>query len=225
MTKPKKILALFMVVILLAALCATGASAATSNLPDGFLIDDENGISVTDDGEYFLSSDHLMPGDVITRSLTLRNLNQGEPFQLHLLGDSPVSTGEVDWLDNLHLQISLDGTELYSGRLRGDGGDTRGAKGNGVDLINTGVDLGQFKTGDQRVLKFVVKADAGHLSATDLWETSTAKITWVFHAVKNAVPDNPVTGGIARYGLFLLLISLVVLCAVFYMRYRKLKGL
>ncbi|MCL2299395.1 MAG: hypothetical protein FWC27_04530, partial [Firmicutes bacterium] len=121
MKKPVKILAALLGVCLMVIAWGMGVLAAETNLPDSFLIDDENGISVTGAGEYFLYSDNLMPGDVITRTLTLRNLEQGEPFQLHLLGESPESAGLVDWLDNLHLQITLEGRVLYTGRLRGDG--------------------------------------------------------------------------------------------------------
>jgi len=94
-------------------------------------------------------------------------------------------------LDHLHLQILLDGRVLYAGRLRGDGKNTRTMQGNGVDLINSGLDLGSFPSGGSGKLKFVVTADAGHLSAEDLHESSSANITWVFHAVKASPQDLP----------------------------------
>ena len=208
-------------------LCLTSgitALAAEKNLPDSFCIDDENGISVTGAGEYFLYSDNLMPGDVIIRTLTLRNLEQDDSFRLHMLGQSPESAGPVDWLDNLHLRIILDGREFYTGRLRGDGGDTRTMEGNGTDLLRQGLDLGVFGKGEYGVLKFVVTADAGHMSTEDLYEPSTARICWVFHAAKDAVPDPPDTGDMVRYGLYVLLFSLILLCAVLYIRYRNVRG-
>ena len=223
MKKPVKILAALLGVCLMVIAWGMGVLAAETNLPDSFLIDDENGISVTGAGEYFLYSDNLMPGDVITRTLTLRNLEQGEPFQLHLLGESPESAGLVDWLDNLHLQITLEGRVLYTGRLRGDGESTRTMEGNGIDLIDEGLDLGVFRKGDYGVLRFVVTADAGHMSAEDLHESSSARITWVFHAVKDAPIDPPKTGDNLRHGMYILLLSLGTLCAVFYNRYRKVR--
>ena len=220
MKKLAKAMAAFLAASLTALACGTAALAA-GDLPDGFLIDDENGISVTDAGEYFLYSDNLMPGDVITRTLTLRNLEQGEPFRLYMLGESPESAGPVDWLDNLHLQIALDGQTLYAGRLRGDGEGTRTMQGNGVDLIKEGLDLGTFQKGEYGKLEFTVTADAGHLSAEDLRESSSAKINWVFHGLKDAPVDDPKTGDSLRWGMYILLLLLVVLCAVFYSRYRK----
>ena len=221
MKRPVKMLVSFVLACLLSAAWAPISLAAEKNLPDSFLIDDENGISVTDAGEYFLYSHNLMPGDVITRTLTLRNLEQGEPFRLHMLGESPESAGPVDWLDNLHLQITLDGRALYAGRLRGDGKDTRTMEGNGVDLIGKGLDLGTFKKGDYGVLEFTVTADAGHLSAEDLYESSSAKISWVFYGLKDAPPDDVKTGDNLRRGMYVLLLLLGFLCAVFYIRYRK----
>ena len=223
MKKLTKTIAAFLAACLMALACGTAALAAEANLPESFLIDDENGISVKDAGEFLLHSHNLMPGDVITRTLTLRNLEQGEPFRLHMLGDSPRSAGHVDWLDNLHLRITLDGRELYAGRLRGDGGDTRTMKGNGADLINAGLDLGVFKKGDYGALDFVVTADAGHMSTEDLYESSSANIDWVFYAVKDAAPDPPKTGDAVRNSMVILLLALVILSAVFYHRYWQMR--
>lgn len=223
MTKPKKILAFCLLFCLMAAVFGShGALAATTNLPDNFFIDDENGTSIKDAGTYFLYSENLMPGDVITRSLTLRNLEQGDPFRLHMLGESPQSAGDVDWLDNLHLRITLNGRELYAGRLRGDGEDTYSMQGNGVDLIHDGLDLGLFEKGDYGRLDFVVTADAGFMSAQDLTSASSASIDWVFTAAKNAdTSEGPKTGEAVRNGLYILLLLLVILCAVFYVRYKE----
>jgi len=222
MKKLTKTLAALLAACLMAALCGNVALAIETNLPDSFLIDDENGISVKDVGEFFLFSKKLMPGDIITRTLTLRNLDQGTPFRLHLLGQSPRSAGSVDWLDNLHLQISLEGQLLYSGRLRGDGKEAFGMRGNGVDLINRGLDLGVYEKGAQKSLVFVVTANFG-LSAGDLSKVSSANIDWVIHAVKDAPPDPPKTGDALRYGMYILLLATGVLCVVFYDRYKKVR--
>jgi len=205
--------------IMLAMLWGIGIHG--QNLPDSFLIDDENGISVPGTGEYFLYSHNLLPGDVITRTLTLRNFEQDVPYRLHLLADAPNSAGAVDWLDNLHLQITLDGRELYAGRLRGDGRNTRRMQGNGVDLVGQGLDLGLYERGDYGVLKFVVTADAGHMSTDDLREQSSARINWVFHAIKDVPPDAPQTGDTARWTMYILLAAAGILSAVFYGRYKK----
>ncbi|MCL2299791.1 MAG: hypothetical protein FWC27_06555 [Firmicutes bacterium] len=223
MKKLVRLPAALLALCLMAAAWGAQALAAETNLPAGFLIGDENGISVTDAGEYFLCSDHLLPGDVITRTLTLLNLEQGEPYRLYMLGDAPASSGNVDWLDNLHLRITLEGQLLYSGRLRGDGREACGMPGNGADLIRQGLNLGTYGKGDRKTLRFVVTANAG-LSAQDLREVSSARINWVFHAVKDAPPDPPQTGDALRGGIYILLLSICVLCAVFYRRYRKLRG-
>ena len=243
----KMMMSVLAICVIAAAHCAA-ALAAVGNLPDSFLIADEDGISVNNEGEYFLHSSNLLPGDVITRTLTLRNLELGEPFRLHMLGESPTSSGTVDWLDNLHLQITLDGREVYAGRLRGDGADTRTMQGNGVNLVTDGLDLGVFEKGDYGVLVFTVTADAGHMSTRDLTESSTANIGWSFSATRDTKveptdpvnpmkpepqsitpnpvapkPDAPKTGDVVRGGIYILIISLGVLCVVFYHRYRKLR--
>ena len=219
----KLLAAVSAVCVMASAHCATALAAKTS-LPDGFLIDDDNGISINNGGDYCLYSDDLQPGDVITRTLTIRNLEQGDPFCLYLFGDSPRSEGPVDWLDNLHLQIILDGRTYYAGRLRGDGRNTHSMQGNGANLIHPGLDLGVFQKGDYGVLEFVVTTDAGHMTREELSVASSANIDWVFKAVKELPPDAPKTGDALRGGIYILLISLGFLCAVFYKKYRKLRG-
>ena len=218
-----KALAVLFAAGLAALACGIAAPAAETNLPESFLISDENGMRVKGVDEFFLYSHNLMPGDVITRTLTLRNPDQGAPFRLHMLGDAPRSAGSVDWLDHLHLRITLDGRELYAGRLRGDGKGTRTMKGNGVDLIRKGLDLGVFGKGGHGTLRFVVTADAAHMSAEDLFSSSSANIGWIFFAAKDAAPDSPQTGDAARCSLVVLLLALLVLSAVFYSRTRQMR--
>jgi hypothetical protein len=170
--------------------------------------------------------DDIIPGDVITRTLTLRNLEQGDPFSMHMLGEVISTTGPVDWLDNLHMSITLDGREIYSGRVRGDGGDTRTRKGNGADLLYDGLDLGEFKKGDYGVLRFVITADAGHLSSKDYKVSSEARTRLIFNAVNTAGKDDrgPKTGEIVKYGLYFLFLLLIILCLVFYYRLRRMRN-
>ncbi len=120
--------------------------------------------------------------------------------------------------------ITLDGREIYAGRLRGDGKDTHTMKGNGADMLDKGLDLGEYKKGDYGVLKFVVTADVGYLSAEDFVEVSQARIRWIFSAAKDEAAAPPDTGEIAKNGLYILLILLLLLCVVFYYRYRRLRG-
>ena len=225
MTGLKRALAFCFMLSLLAACCGVASFAKGSDLPDGFCIGDENGISVTNENGYFMNVDHMMPGDVFTRTLTLQNLEQGEPpYTLRMTAEPLETTGPVDWLDNLYLLLTLDGEEIYAGRLRGDGADTKTMKGNGADLLYEGLALGTFKPGDSAVLRAAVTVDAGHLSTADLTPVSAAKVRWNFEAVKDVEAPPPKTGDIVKYSLYALLFLLMVLCVVFHYRYRKLRG-
>jgi len=205
-------------------MCGFPAFASSKNLPENFCVDDENGISVGEEGEYFMYADNLLPGDVITRTLTLRNLEQDVPYTLHMVGEPKETTGPVNWLDNLHLQIILNGREIYAGRLRGDGKDTRTMKGNGIDMLNDKLDLGVYNMGDYGILNFIVTADAGHLATEDFYKASEARIVWTFTAVKDVSPNPPKTGEIIYNTLYVFLLLIIILCAVFYNRYRKLRA-
>jgi hypothetical protein len=179
-------------------------------------------------GEYYFYVDDLAPGDTIIRKLTVRNLEATpEPYALSVLAEPLESTGEVDWLDNLHLQVLLNGEPVYEGRLRGDGKPTAVMPGNGVDMIKDGVPLGTYKPGEYSTVTFVVRVDSADLSYERLMEKSVAKIRWNFIAIQTVPVDAPRTGEslfqdlFAHYGLHATALLLLLLLVYVYRRYKK----
>lgn len=75
-------------IVILSALCVLMAvlfsgtavvnAAATTNLPNSFLIGDQDGIYIGVDGEYYIDAREVKPGDVITKTLTIQNLEQND---------------------------------------------------------------------------------------------------------------------------------------------------
>jgi hypothetical protein len=216
---------IFLMMTLLFAMGGTGVSAAAHRLPDSFLIGDENGISVDEEGEYGIYIDDLNPGDVITRSIIIRNLETNGSYALSMTAEPLGVTGPVDLLDNMLLKLSLDGRLLYEGRLRGDGVGTFSHAGTGVNMIRDALALGGYNSGDYGKIDLEISLDVEHINYWTLGEKSTAEIRWRFDAVKTAGGmDSPKTGDIVRWGLYALLILLLATAAIVYRRYKKLKG-
>lgn len=170
--------------IILATFSGTAALAATTtNLPASFLIGDQDGISVTYDGYYYINAVDLMPGDVITKKLTIQNLeHDSNPFMLYMTAEPLETNGPIDLLNAVHLTLKLDGREIYSGRIRGD---------EGFDMIQNALDLGTYATGDTSVMEITLKVDDNMQLS---YEESEADIAWHFYAIRDEYYDPPKTG-------------------------------
>lgn len=205
---------------LLCALCTivfvvtTATLAHAEDLPLGFLIGDHDGISVTRDGSYFIDAVGLRPGDVITKKLTIRNTEQGDlPYKLTMTAEPLTSTGPVDLLTNVDLEIKLDNVVIYSGVIRGD---------EGVDMVNNALALGTYSYGDSKVMdiRLTVHSDMELFN-----EKSEAFIKWNFYAVKDTTSDPPKTGeDNLRYILVAVLLVLNGVTLLLYKRTERSEG-
>ena len=189
------------------------ALAAETNLPDSFLIGDQDGIQVDVDGTYYIEAD-VFPGDVIKKKLTIQNLDQGRaessiPYVLSMLAEPMDETGPLKLLDEVEMELKLDGRVIYDGRTRGNDKDN--------DITQRPLSLGEYLPGDQKVLeiKFTVNP-AMQLSG----EKSVAHFAWHFYAVRAAITDPPKTGDVLKTytpylavmgGMLLFCFTLVVL--------------
>ncbi|GCF93873.1 hypothetical protein NRIC_17640 [Enterococcus florum] len=118
MERLKRMLVVLLVLIL-SAIPFQKASAAETNLPDGFLVGDESGINVSKDGGYFFNLDDLQPGDTVKRNLIIKN-TLDEDYQLKLAIEPKSKSGKVDLIENMSMQILLEDQEVYQGNLSND---------------------------------------------------------------------------------------------------------
>jgi LPXTG-motif cell wall-anchored protein len=171
------------VIIIAPFILNPGVSSADTTLPPGLLIGDQDGIQVDSEGDYFINAVKLMPGQVITKKLTIKNVEKGAPsFKLTMTAQPLHSEGPIDLLDKVHLHLDLDGKQLYDGRVRGD---------QGVNMMENALDLGRYSAGDQRVMTITLTVDKDIQISTVI---SSSNIRWHFYAVKEQGADPPKTG-------------------------------
>lgn len=200
-------------------------AADTTNLPDGFLIGDSQGINVTKSGGYFFNLDGLLPGDTITRNLVIQN-TRSEDYNLKMVIQPISSTGPVDLIEKMTMAFTLDNQVVYDGNLVSQVANQT-AEG-------TEIDFGVIKGNSTRTMSIdlAVKTDIP-------WEdfqkgTSTAKVKWTFVANSDQLPNTgkdivtkptgeyPSTGETVSKVLFTLgiLMTLVTL-ALYFMYYKR----
>lgn len=202
-------------VCFLAVISGTAGSVMAVGLPAGFLIGDQDGISVSADGEYIIYAAGLMPGDVLTKTITIRDLSDGLATTLTMHAEPLETSGPIDLLNAIHLTLELVDntgkvTRLYDGRVRGD---------EDTDMIRNPLQLGVYNSGDQASLNVRLVVDEDIVPSE---EVSVAEVKWIFNAVRKPPPDEPITGIIMQYGVYGLAIGgIAILCFLLVSKKRK----
>jgi len=184
------------VLLIAAVFSGTAVSAAATALPPGVLIGDQNGIKVGVDGAYFIDAEDLRAGDVITKRLTILN-TESYAYDISMTAEPLSETGPLKLLDEVHCTLKLDGAVIYDGRVRGD---------DGVNMIQNALNLGNYQSGQQRVLDITLTVSP---EMKTYWTASDAFFKWNFYGVRKDNSDAPKTGEM-QYGLYVLITAATV---------------
>jgi LPXTG-motif cell wall-anchored protein len=112
------------------------------------------------------------------------------------------STGPVNLLNTVHLELKLDGKTIYSGRCRGD---------EDVNMIENALQLGEYKLGEVRVVDITLTVDPEMIAYE---EESEAQFKWIFYAYRDQDSVSPRTGDHNNQWLYIgMLITGVLLFA------------
>ncbi|MBP1040136.1 cell wall protein [Vagococcus sp. BWB3-3] len=154
----------------------TSVSAAT--LPPGLVIADDSGLTVSKEGEYFIDMPNVLPGDVYTKEITIRSMDEKDPFDIGLRVKKISSNGDIDFNQQVTVKLELEGKEIYQGPLLGNGS---------FDWTKTSLALGTYRFGTDRVLKATFKV-AKDLKADSYEKESELKYEWQFIATRDDKP-------------------------------------
>jgi hypothetical protein len=185
------------------------AAAATTNLPQGFLIGDQDGVHVDEHGVYYIDCRGIEPGQVIHKTLTIQNLEQYDrtpegsvPYALSMTAEPVMTSGPVDLLDT-RVVMTLDGVTVYTGNLRGDGTP---------DMNRTALRLGVYGVGDRKTLDITMTVDPDMVLQEEI---SQADFKWIFYAYRTLDVDPPKTGLLETYWGLLIPIGLTAMLFTF----------
>jgi len=190
---------------------AEAGPAGTRNLPEGFVIGDQDGIHAKTDGTYCIQAEGLRPGEVVRKIVTIQNLELKSsspeweiPWHLSMLAQPGETTGPINLLDRVQLVMKLDGKTVYTGPCRGDGAP---------NMVANALSLGEYAPGEKRVLDITLTADAD-------WEPgggrSEALFQWHFYAYRDVDAVPPKTGFAESYGPYAAIGGCLALCALLF---------
>lgn len=197
-------------------ICFSGvsiASASSTVFPPGILIGDNDGIHVSADGEYFIYADNMEAGDSIKKTLTISNYEENSTFDLTMTASPLSQTGPIKLLEKIHLRLTLDGTELYNGRVYGD---------DGTNMITNAIKLGRYSSGDTKTMKIELELDK-NLPRELFKKKSVAEIRWNFYAVKKTDDSPPKTGEMGSHTAIMISVVLLEIASLFWILNKRKK--
>lgn len=164
-------------------------------LPRGFVIGDDKGITATKNGKYFINVTDVMPGKTWITSISLLNMEKNASYKLSMLISDSKTTGKLDLSKEMQMKIIYDGKTVYEGPASGISSSS--------NLQLQALDLGIFNSGDSRGLK-VEYSLSGKYTNQDFAKKNTMDNTWTFYAIKtkDTVPDKKIASSSKLLGIF-----------------------
>ncbi|MDR0287188.1 MAG: hypothetical protein LBI03_05725 [Clostridiales bacterium] len=185
------------VLLIAAVFSGTAVNAAAANLPNDVIIVDQDGMSVSSDGQYLIDLPDLHPGDEFTKVLNISNLTSYS-FSISMTAEPLTETGPIELLNEIHLTLTMNGNQLYDGRVRGD---------EDVNMIQNALDLGNYNSGDTGVLEISLKVDP---DMQTYYTKSEAFLKWNFVAIRVEDEKPPYTGLLSNYGMYFVVGGIVI---------------
>ena len=146
----KKLIAILLAAVLLMSMSVTAAYAdelragTVAGLPEKLVVLDDNGNSVSENGEYFFEVQDMTPGELYTKNIQIMNLREDASYHIYFNAQPMAKYGEIDLEEECVLTLYLDERVVYQGKVTGDGVP---------DVRDEPLNLGRYGPGESRVLR------------------------------------------------------------------------
>ena len=209
----KKLIAILLAAVLLMSMSVTAAYAdelragTVAGLPEKLVVLDDNGNSVSENGEYFFEVQDMTPGENYVKNIQIMNLREDASYHIYFNAQPMAKYGDIDLEEECVLTLYLDERVVYQGKVTGDGVP---------DVRDEPLDLGKYGPGESRVLRAEIvwnatfsqggNIDEGHriydFDGVKVVREKTGKthiegeviFKWIFTAVGDAPPVDQSSG-------------------------------
>ena len=213
MRTAKKLIAILLAAVLLMSMSVTAAYAdelragTVAGLPEKLVVLDDNGNSVSENGEYFFEVQDMTPGENYVKNIQIMNLREDASYHIYFNAQPMAKYGDIDLEEECVLTLYLDERVVYQGKVTGDGVP---------DVRDEPLDLGKYGPGESRVLRAEIvwnatfsqggAIDEGHriydFDGVKVVREKTGKthiegeviFKWIFTAVGDAPPIDQSSG-------------------------------
>lgn len=139
-----------------------------------------NGLVTIPDDEWFLKKENMLPGDSAIGTIKLDNKYE-YAYEVFLRAEDTEKKSDFELVDQLLLNINLEGSNIYSGAL------------NGEDKMVKEISLGVINPGESKILDASVVLDGN--ATGNVFKNKYASIEWIFTAVRVVEPKAPTKTG------------------------------
>ena len=130
-----------------------------AGLPEKLVVLDDNGNSVSENGEYFFEVDNMRSGELYTKKIQIMNLREDASYHIYMTAQGISSRGDIDLENECECDIYMDDALVYYGKVNGAG--TPG-------MTDEPLNLGLYHPGDSHVMTVsVFWKDPGHGGLVD----------------------------------------------------------
>lgn len=127
---------------------------SVAGLPEKLVVLDDNGRSVSENGEYFFEVEGMQWGELYTKNIQLMNLREDVSYHIYMTAQGISKHGEIDLENECECEIYMDDVLIYYGKVNGDGIP---------GMTDEPLNLGLYKPGESHVMTVAVKwLNAGH---------------------------------------------------------------
>lgn len=123
-------------------------SGSVKGLPEKLVVLDDNGNSVSENGEYFFIVEGMNPNEVYTKNIQIMNLRDDASYKIFFSAEPLGKKGEIDLENECVCEIHLDDELVYNGKVTGEGEP---------NIRQEPLDLGSYDPGDKSTMKVDIK--------------------------------------------------------------------
>lgn len=117
---------------------------SVKGLPEKLVVLDDNGRSVSENGEYFFQVEDMQVAEVYTKKIQIMNLREDATYKITFKAQPVSKTGDIDLEKECDCEIYLDHHLIYYGAVTGKGEP---------DIRDNAVSLGTYKPGESHVMQ------------------------------------------------------------------------
>lgn len=156
-------------------------NGSVKGIPEGLYVMDENGNSVSQNGEYYIDISDMQAGETYTKVLSIQNLID-TPYNLTMSAAPISSKGNLDLEKYTNIKLYLDSELIYGGKVTGEGN---------VNMQDSPLNLGEVVPGQSKELKAEIVWNGEGLKEIE-GQAYLGKVDfkWIFEA---SIKEEPIT--------------------------------
>jgi hypothetical protein len=201
-----------------------------AGLPEKLTVLDSDGNSVNQSGEYFFYVENMTPKETYSKDIQIINLREDTAYTIYFYAEPVSKEGDIDLENNCTAVFTLDGTEIFTGKVTGQSEDNK------INISDEPLSLGSFEPGKSRTLNCQVTWDGtGADEFIDNGERTVSRdgveinregngnsysygevtFRWVFYAVVDDEYVPPKTGVLSSENMaYLILLAVTALLVI-----------